>query len=76
MSNYIRVAVYEKNISFYNRLINKNIYFKDLIKSNNYYILTLDINDYKKISKLSGTQFVDGFIKETENIFFEPYFFC
>ena len=28
---------------------------------------------YKKVSKLSGTQFIDGFIKETENINFLIY---
>ncbi len=51
MNDYVRIYVYEENNGFLKYLINKDIYYKDLIKTNKYYILTVLFEDYKKINR-------------------------
>lgn len=50
-NNLVRIIAYEQSNSFYYRLINNNIYFKDLIKTKDYYILTINIDEFNRLNK-------------------------
>lgn len=47
----IRIIVYETSNNFLNILINNNIYYKDLVKLQNSFILTVSYEDYKKLNR-------------------------
>ena len=49
--NNVRIYVDSEGINLINYLIYNNIYYEDLICNKNGYILTVNIDDYKKISR-------------------------
>ena len=49
--DYVRLIIYENNNNFLNYLFYNNIYYEDLIKSKNYYILTVSFDNYKKLNR-------------------------
>ena len=50
-NDYVRIIIYENSYNFQNHLIYNNIYYENLIKYDNYYILTVSFDDYKRLSR-------------------------
>ena len=50
-NNSVRIIVYENSNNFLNYLFYNNIYYQDLIKTNDYYIITIEFDDYKKLKR-------------------------
>jgi len=53
--NKVKIRVDDNSYKLINYLINNNIYYESLLFMNNYYILDVCFNDYKKISRRYNT---------------------
>lgn len=62
MNNKVRIIVYDKSNKFINYLIYNSIYYEDLI-FNDKYILKVDYEDYKKISRRYKTRIINYYGK-------------
>ncbi len=70
----VRIYVFTDDNDLPHKLINYNIYYKDLIRDKKYYIVTIDYDDYKRLKRrynceiirYYGLQFYINFIKESK----------
>ena len=70
-NDYVRIIVYEKSNNFLNYLFYNNIFYENLIKCKDYYILSITYDNYKKINRrykcevirYYGKRFIINFIK-------------
>ena len=73
-NNMVRIYVFTDDNDLPYKLINYNIYYKDLIRDKKYYIVTIDYDDYKRLKRrynceiirYYGLQFYINFIKENK----------
>ena len=56
-NNKVKIIVYENSNKFLNYLVYHSIYYEDLTLNDNY-ILTIDYEDYKKISRRYKTKII------------------
>ena len=50
-NNMVRIYVFTDDNDLPYKLINYNIYYKDLIRDKKYYIVTIDYDDYKRLKR-------------------------
>lgn len=74
MNDNIRIIIYDAGPNIIDKLFYYNIYYENLIKCDNNYLLTININDYKilkrhykcRIIRYYGKRFIINFIKENK----------